>query len=68
MRNLHAEGLIGRMAGVGAILLTGLLGASALSGCLVAGYSSRGGAFLWPGGLGFLVILVLLFLVLRGRR
>jgi hypothetical protein len=38
-----------------------------LSGCLVVGYSSRGGAFIWPGGLGFLVLLAILYFFLRGR-
>ena len=51
----------------GAVLALGLVCAT-LSGCLVAGYSSRGGAFFWPGGLGGILLLVLLFLFLRGRR
>jgi hypothetical protein len=38
-----------------------------LSGCLVVGYSSSGGAFIWPGGLGFLVLLAILYFFLRGR-
>jgi hypothetical protein len=38
-----------------------------LSGCLVMGYSSRGGAFIWPGGLGFLILLAILYFFLRGR-
>jgi hypothetical protein len=50
------------------VLLAGLGSAGALSGCLVAGYSSRGGGFIWPGGLGGLVLLALLFFFLRGRR
>jgi len=37
-----------------------------LTGCLVAGVSSTGGAFIWPGGLGFvLMILVVIFLLRR---
>ena len=48
--------------------VTGLVGATALSGCLVAGYSSTGGGFIWPGGLGVIVLLALLFFFLRGRR
>ncbi len=40
-----------------------------LAGCLmVGGYSSRGGWFIWPGSFGFLLVLLLLFLFLRGRR
>ena len=37
-----------------------------LQGCLVIGASSRGGFFLWPGGLGLLALLALF--VLLGRR
>ena len=40
-----------------------------LTGCLmVGGYSSRGGWFIWPGSFGFLLVLLLLFFLLRGRR
>ena len=40
-----------------------------LTGCLmVGGYSSRGGWFIWPGSFGFLIVLLHLFLFLRGRR
>ena len=38
-----------------------------LSGCLVAGVSSSGGAFIWPGGLGLVVILLVVFFLLRRR-
>jgi len=48
-------------------LVCGLVMMSGLSGCLVAGYSSRGGGFLWPGGLG-LVVMILLVLFLMRRR
>lgn len=38
------------------------------SGCMVVGgYSSGGGWFLWPGGLGLIVVIALLFLFF-GRR
>lgn len=39
-----------------------------LQGCLVAGYSSRGGAFIWPGGLGLLVLVLIVIFFMRGRR
>lgn len=39
-----------------------------LSGCLIVGYSSRGGAFIWPGGIGFIIMLLILFFLLRARR
>jgi hypothetical protein len=38
-----------------------------LSGCLVAGYSSGGGWFVWPGSLGLIVIALLLFFLMRRR-
>lgn len=50
------------------MLVLGLGAAGTLSGCLVAGYSSTGGGFIWPGGLGLVVLLALLFFFLRGRR
>ncbi len=49
-----------------AVLCLGLV-ATMLSGCLVVGYSSNGGWFLWPGGFSVLV-LVLLIVMLRRRR
>ncbi|HEX8354303.1 MAG TPA: hypothetical protein VF611_15445 [Pyrinomonadaceae bacterium] len=36
--------------------------------CVVGGYSSDGGFFLWPGSLVVTVLLVLLFLYMRRRR
>ena len=46
----------------------GLLPCSMLSGCLIAGYSSSGAGFIWPGGLGLLFVLgLLLWLLLRQR-
>lgn len=38
------------------------------SACIAVGYSSRGGWFFWPGGLGLILVLAVLFLLLRGRR
>ncbi len=35
--------------------------------CVAVGYSSRGGWFFWPGGLGLIVLLAVLFLVFRRR-
>ncbi len=38
------------------------------SGCVVAGgYSSGRGWFIWPGTIGILVIVAILFLLLRRR-
>lgn len=50
------------------IALLSLLLAPALSGCLVAGYRTGGGWFVWPGSFGFLIVLLLLFLFLRRGR
>ncbi len=50
------------------LLAAGPLLAGTLSGCLVAGVSSRGGGFIWPGGLGLLVLAAILLFFLRGRR
>ena len=49
-------------------MVAGLLTMSALSGCVAVGYTSGGGWFVWPGGLGLVLLLLLLFFVLRGRR
>ncbi len=37
------------------------------SACIVAGYSTTGGWFLWPGGLGLIAVVLLLLLMRRGR-
>jgi len=38
------------------------------SGCIVAGgYSSGRGWFIWPGTIGILVVVAILFLLLRRR-
>ena len=47
--------------------VVGMLFFLPLVGCVVAGVSSSGGAFIWPGGAGLLVILLVLFLLLRRR-
>ena len=36
--------------------------------CVVGGYSSDGGFYLWPGSIIVTIVLVLLFLFLRRRR
>ncbi len=36
--------------------------------CVVGGYSSDRGFFLWPGSIVLTIVLVLLFLFLRRRR
>jgi hypothetical protein len=50
------------------ILLPALLLALAQTACVVGGYSSEGGFYLWPGSIVVTVVLVLLFLFMRRRR
>ena len=38
-----------------------------LSGCLVIGRSSSGRWFIWPGSLGFLLVILILFILMRRR-
>ena len=47
--------------------VAGLLSLGSLSGCVVVGASSRGGFFIWPGGLGLVVLILVVLLVLRRR-
>ena len=49
------------------VILSGFLAAISLTGCIVVGYSSRGGFFLWPGGLGLVLLVLLLVFLLRRR-
>jgi hypothetical protein len=46
--------------------LLALLGLSQ-TGCIMAGYSTNGGWFVWPGGLGLLLIVALIYFAF-GRR
>ena len=47
------------------ISLLALLLGSTQTACIAVGYSSRGGWFLWPGGLGLLVVVLLVVFLLR---
>ena len=52
-----------------AVVALALLTTLPLTGCLmVGGYNSRGGWFIWPGSFGFILVMLLLFFLLRGRR
>lgn len=52
-----------RAAYVGAV--AALAACGLLTGCIAVGYSSSGGWFLWPGGIGLLIVLVVVILLLR---
>ena len=49
-------------------LFAGFLFAGSLTGCLLIGGSSRGGFFIFPGGLGLVLMIVVIALLLRRRR
>ena len=51
----------------GLLLSAALIAAGSLTGCVVVGGSSRGGFFIWPGGLGLVVLILLVLFVLRRR-
>ena len=42
-------------------------GVLSLTGCIVAGVSSGGGFFIWPGSIGVLVLILIIFFVMRRR-
>jgi Na+/proline symporter len=48
-------------------LLASCIGAAGLAGCVAVGYSSGRGWFVWPGGLGLLIIVLIIVFVLRRR-
>ena len=47
------------------ILASSLTLCTTLTGCLVAGYSSSGGWFLWPGSISLLIVILLLIWLMR---
>ena len=63
-RRLRTCGPVGTVV---LVFASGLLLAEGVMGCVVIGASSRGGFFIWPGGLGLLLLVVVLALVLRRR-
>jgi uncharacterized membrane protein YdcZ (DUF606 family) len=50
------------------ISIAGMLLLLTQTSCIVAGYSNRGGWFLWPGGLLGILIVVAVILLLARRR
>ena len=52
---------------IGAVLAAGLILGMTQIGCLAVGYSSGGGWFLWPGGLGLVVLILIILFVIRRR-
>jgi hypothetical protein len=55
-----------RNAARGALIFAAsLLSFVTFTGCLVVGYSSRGGWFIWPGSITLLIIIALIVWLLR---
>jgi hypothetical protein len=54
-----------RLVKAASIVFSGLVVFGSLCGCLVAGYSSRGGWWIWPGSLVLTLVLVLAWLLTR---
>jgi hypothetical protein len=47
------------------IFVAGLISFVTFTGCLVVGYTSRGGWFIWPGSITLLIIIALIIWLLR---
>ena len=56
-----------RLMKICCLLIGSLMCSLALSGCLVAGVSSNGGFFVWPGSISLLVLVFVLIFFLRRR-
>ena len=56
-----------RSLGAGVRLAACLALCSMLSGCLVAGYSSGSGVWVWPGSIVITIVLILFYLLTRRR-
>jgi hypothetical protein len=54
-----------RAARVGLLLLSVVIGCGGLSGCLVVGYSSGSGWWVWPGSVIITLLLVLAWFLTR---
>ncbi len=50
------------------VALGALMMPAMLSGCFVVGYSSASGGFIWPGGLGLVVMLLVIWFIFGRRR
>ena len=50
-----------------AVIAVGFVVLGAISGCFAVGYTSGGGWFVWPGGLGLLLVILIVGFLLRRR-
>jgi hypothetical protein len=67
VRNLQRVLPISTLFADSTTLLVACVATLGLSGCLVAGYSSGGGWFVWPGSLGLLIVVLLVVFLMRRR-
>ena len=69
MKSDSRSGATSTASAIGASMLLALLscGTLSLTGCVIAGVSSGGGFFIWPGSLGLLVLILIAVFVLRRR-
>jgi hypothetical protein len=56
-----------RLAAVACVLVAGLFLLMPLCGCLVGGYSSATGWYVWPGSIVITLLMLLFFFLRRGR-
>lgn len=50
------------------LTIVGALLVLSQSSCVGVGYSSGGGWFIWPGGLGLVVLIIVVIFLVRRRR
>ena len=69
MKSDSRSGMISTASTIRASVLLTLLsfGVLSLTGCVIAGVSSGGGFFIWPGSIGLLVLILIAVFVLRRR-
>lgn len=69
MRSDSRSGMISTASTIRASVLLTLLsfGVLSLTGCVIAGVSSGGGFFIWPGSIGLLLLILIAAFVLRRR-
>ena len=63
---MRAEAHFGKICQRAAIFAAALMLCAGLGGCLVAGYSTGSGWWVWPGSLAITLVLMLVWLL--GRR
>jgi hypothetical protein len=67
VRNLQRVFLKSKLLARSAVIVAASGATLGLSGCLVAGYSTGGGWFVWPGSLGLLIIILVVVFLIRRR-